>query len=248
MSGHSKWHSIKHKKAVTDAKRGRTFTRLIKEITVAARSGGGDPDANARLRKAVSDAKAMNMPADNIKRAIQKGTGELEGSHLEEITFEGYGPGGVAVLVDGVTDNRNRTVGDIRHVFSKYGGNLGETGCVAWMFQRKGYILVNSALSDEETLMALAVESGANDFAIHGQDYEITTTPEAFDTVLTAVKNKGIAPATAEVSMVPQTYVRLEGRTAQQMLKLMDALDEHDDVQQVFANFDIMEAELAEVT
>ena len=190
----------------------------------------------------------MNMPADNIKRAIQKGTGELEGSHLEEITFEGYGPGGVAVLVDGVTDNRNRTVGDIRHVFSKYGGNLGETGCVAWMFQRKGYILVNSALSDEETLMALAVESGANDFAIHGQDYEITTTPEAFDTVLTAVKNKGIAPATAEVSMVPQTYVRLEGRTAQQMLKLMDALDEHDDVQQVFANFDIMEAELAEVT
>ncbi|MBI4474309.1 MAG: YebC/PmpR family DNA-binding transcriptional regulator [Acidobacteria bacterium] len=246
MSGHSKWHSIKHKKAATDSKRGRAFTKIIKEITIAARIGGGDPEANPRLRKAIGDAKGLNMPADNIKRAIMKGTGELEGTHLEEVTYEGYGPGGVAMIVQAVTDNRNRTVSEIRHVFSKNGGNLGEAGSVAWMFHKKGYIAIDKSKSDEDTLMTLAIDAGADDFSSEESLYEIYTTPESFETVLNAIKAKGIETVTAEVSMIPQNYVKVEGKTAQQVVKLMEALDEHDDVQHVHANFDIEEAELAE--
>src|SRR6185503_7872029 len=203
MSGHSKWHSIKHKKGAIDAKRGRMFTKVIKEITIAARIGGGDQEANARLRKAIADAKALNMPADNIKRAIMKGTGELEGGQLEELTYEGYGPSGVALIVEVVTDNRNRTVSEIRHVFSKNGGNMGEAGSVAWMFSKKGYIAIDKSKSDEETLMNLAIDAGADDFASDESAYEIYTTPDRFDAVLTAVKGKGITPDTAEVSMIP---------------------------------------------
>jgi YebC/PmpR family DNA-binding regulatory protein len=246
MSGHSKWHSIKHKKAATDSKRGRAFTKLIKEITIAARIGGGDQDANARLRKAIIDAKALNMPADNIKRAIMKGTGELEGGQLDEVTYEGYGPGGVAMIVEAVTDNRNRTVGEIRHVFSKNGGNMGEAGSVGWMFTKKGYIVVERSRADEETLMSLAIESGADDFTTEGSNFEIYTSPAAFDGVLGALKAKGIEPSASEVSMIPSTYVKLEGKNAQQAVKLMEALDDHDDVQHVYANFDIEESELAE--
>ena len=246
MSGHSKWHSIKHKKGAIDAKRGRAFTKLIKEITIAARIGGGDVDGNPRLRKAVLDAKVLNMPADNIKRAIQKGTGELEGGQLDELMYEGYGPSGVAMIVEVVTDNRNRTVSEIRHVFSKNGGNMGESGSVAWMFHKKGYIAIDKSKGDEETLMTLAIDAGADDFSGDESNYEIYTTPEAFDAVLNAVKAKGIEPQTAEISMIPQNYVKVEGKPAQQVIKLMEALDEHDDVQHVYANFDIEESELAE--
>src|SRR5947207_8496059 len=246
MSGHSKWHSIKHKKAAIDSKRGRAFTKYIKEITVAARFGGGDPDGNPRLRKAILDAKTLNMPADNIKRAIMKGTGELEGGQLEEILYEGYGPAGVALLAEVVTDNRNRTVSEIRHVFSKNGGNMGEAGSVAWMFSKKGYIVIESSKADEETLMTIAIDAGADDFTSDESNYEIYTTPDAFDKVLTAVKTKGIQPETAEISMIPQNYVKVEGKTAQQLFKLMEAMEEHDDVQHVYANFDIEESELAE--
>jgi YebC/PmpR family DNA-binding regulatory protein len=246
MSGHSKWHSIKHKKAAIDSKRGRAFTKYIKEITVAARFGGGDPDGNPRLRKAILDAKTLNMPADNIKRAIMKGTGELEGGQLEEILYEGYGPAGVALLAEVVTDNRNRTVSEIRHVFSKNGGNMGEAGSVAWMFSKKGYIVIESSKADEETLMNLAIEAGADDFANEGDTYEIYTTPAAFDAVLNAIKEKGIETVSAEISMIPQTSVKVEGKAAQQVIKLMEALDEHDDVQHVYGNFDIEESELEE--
>ena len=246
MSGHSKWHSIKHKKGAIDAKRGRMFTKLIKEITIAARIGGGDAEGNPRLRKAIQDAKGVNMPADNIKRAIQKGTGELEGGQLDEIMYEGYAPGGVAMLVDVVTDNRNRTVSEIRHVFSKNGGNMGESGSVSWMFHKKGYIGIEKSKADEETLMTLAIDAGADDFESDESSYEIYTSPEAFESVLNAIKSKGIETVTAEVSMMPQTYVKVEGKTAQQVVKLMEALDEHDDVQHVYANFDIEESELAE--
>ena len=246
MSGHSKWHSIKHKKAAIDSKRGRAFTKYIKEITIAARIGGGDVDGNPRLRKAILDAKTLNMPADNIKRAIMKGTGELEGGQLEEILYEGYGPAGVALLAEVVTDNRNRTVSEIRHVFSKNGGNMGEAGCVAWMFSKKGYIVVDASKGDEETMMNIAIEAGADDFVNEGETYEIYTSPQAFDAVLNALKEKGIDTASAEISMIPQTYVKVEGKTAQQLVKLMEALEEHDDVQHVYANFDIEESELAE--
>jgi len=246
MSGHSKWHSIKHKKGAIDAKRGRMFTKLIKEITIAARIGGGDAEGNPRLRKAIQDAKGVNMPADNIKRAVQKGTGELEGGQLDEIMYEGYAPGGVAMLVDVVTDNRNRTVSEIRHVFSKNGGNMGESGSVSWMFHKKGYIGIEKAKADEETLMTLAIDAGADDFQSDESMYEIYTSPETFDSVLTAVKGKGIETMTAEISMIPQNYIKVEGKTAQQVVKLMEALDEHDDVQHVYANFDIEESELAE--
>jgi YebC/PmpR family DNA-binding regulatory protein len=246
MSGHSKWHSIKHKKGAIDAKRGRMFTKVIKEITIAARIGGGDADGNPRLRKAVADAKDLNMPADNIKRAIQKGTGELEGGQLDELQYEGYGPGGVAMIVDVVTDNRNRTVSEIRHVFSKNGGNMGEAGSVSWMFHKKGYIAIDKSKGDEDTLMTLAIDAGADDFTSEESNYEIYTSPEAFDKVLTAVKAKNIQPETAEISMIPQNYIKVEGKTAQQVVKLMEALDEHDDVQHVYANFDIEESELAE--
>jgi len=246
MSGHSKWHSIKHKKGALDAKRGRMFTKLIKEITIAARIGGGDAEGNPRLRKAIQDAKAVNMPADNIKRAVQKGTGELEGGQIEEIMYEGYGPSGVAMLVEVVTDNRNRTVSEIRHVFSKNGGNMGESGSVSWMFHKKGYIGIDKSKADEDTLMTLAIDAGADDFQSDESSYEIYTSPEAFEGVLNAIKGKGIETLSAEVSMIPQTQVKVEGKTAQQVLKLMEALDEHDDVQHVYANFDIEESELAE--
>src|SRR5262245_9695144 len=246
MSGHSKWHSIKHKKAAIDSKRGRAFTKLIKEITIAARIGGGDPEGNPRLRKAISDAKAVNMPTDNIKRAVMKGTGELEGGHLEEVTYEGYGPAGVAMLVEVVTDNRNRTVSEIRHVFSKNGGNMGEAGSVAWMFSKKGSVVIDSSKADEETVMTLAIDAGADDFRSEGSTYEIYTSPDSFESVQAAIKAKGIETLSAEISMIPQNYVKVEGKSAQQVVKLMEALDEHDDVQHVYANFDIEESELAE--
>ncbi len=247
MSGHSKWHSIKHKKAATDAKRGKMFTKLIKEITVAARTGGGDPEANSRLRNAMAEAKALNMPADNIKRAVMKGTDELDGGAIDEITYEGYGPGGVAVMVEVLTDNRNRTVGEIRFILAKNGGNLGENGCVAWMFTKRGYILIPTEKVDEETVMNIAIEVGAEDFSVQDDNYEIMTSPESFDEVVTELREKGLEPGTAELSMVPQNYVKLEGKAAQQMVRLMDALDDHDDVQDVHANFDIEESELAGV-
>ena len=246
MSGHSKWHSIKHKKGAIDAKRGRMFTKVIKEITIAARIGGGDVEGNPRLRKAVSDAKELNMPADNIKRAIMKGTGELEGGQLEELTYEGYGPSGVAMIVEVVTDNRNRTVSEIRHVFSKNGGNMGEAGSVSWMFKKKGYIVIEKSKGDEDTLMTLAIDAGADDFSSEESNYEIYTTPESFDAVLSAVKAKKIEPMSAEISMIPENYIKVEGKSAQQVIKLMEALDDHDDVQHVYGNFDIAESELAE--
>jgi YebC/PmpR family DNA-binding regulatory protein len=248
MSGHSKWHSIKHKKAAIDSKRGRSFTKFIKEITIAARIGGGDPEGNPRLRKAILDAKSLNMPADNIKRAVMKGTGELEGGQLEEITYEGYGPSGVAIIVEVVTDNRNRTVSEIRHIFSKNGGNMGETGCVSWMFHKKGDIVIEAAKADEETVMTVAIEAGADDFQNDGEAYEIFTAPENFDTVLEALKAKGIETMSAEISMIPTTSVKLEGKSAQQAMKLMEVMEEHDDVQHVYANFDIEENELAGAT
>jgi len=245
MSGHSKWHSIKHKKGALDAKRGKLFTKFIKEITVAARSGGGDPDANARLRKAINDAKAGNMPNDTIDRAIRRGTGEEEGVNYEEITYEGYGPCGVALMVQSMTDNRNRTVAEIRHIFSKNGGNLGESGSVGWMFEKKGYIVVEKAAKSEEELFELAIDAGADDLRDDEDNFEIITSPDAFDAVLTAVKGAGVEPQVAEVEMVPQNYIKLEGADARQMLKLMEALEDHDDVQKVSANFDISEADMA---
>jgi YebC/PmpR family DNA-binding regulatory protein len=245
MSGHSKWHSIKHKKGATDAKRGKLFTKFIKELTVAARTGGGDPDANARLRKAISDAKSGNMPNDTIDRAIRRGTGAEEGVNYEEITYEGYGPGGVALLIEAVTDNRNRTVAEIRHIFSKQGGNLGEAGSVGWLFEKKGYIVVEKSAKPEEELFDIAIEAGADDLRDDEDNFEIITAPEKFDAVQSAVKSAGVEPQVAEVSMVPQNYIKLEGSNAQQMLRLMEALEDHDDVQKVHANFDISEADMA---
>jgi YebC/PmpR family DNA-binding regulatory protein len=245
MSGHSKWHSIKHKKGATDAKRGKLFTKFIKEITVAARTGGGDPDANARLRKAILDAKAGNMPNDTIDRAVRRGTGAEEGVNYEEITYEGYGPGGVALLIEAVTDNRNRTVAEIRHMFSKNGGNLGEAGSVGWLFEKKGYIVVDKTAKPEEELFEIAIEAGADDLRDDEDNFEIITSPENFEGVQTAIKSAGIEPQMAEVSMVPQTYVKLEGSSAQQMLRLMETIEDHDDVQKVYANFDIDEADMA---
>ena len=245
MSGHSKWHSIKHKKGALDAKRGKLFTKFIKELTVAARTGGGDPDANARLRKAIGDAKAGNMPNDTIDRAIRRGTGAEEGVNYEEINYEGYGPGGVALLIEAVTDNRNRTVAEIRHIFSKQGGNLGESGSVGWLFEKKGYLVVSKSAKPEEELFDIAIEAGADDLRDDEDNFEIITSPENFDAVHAAVKSAGIEPQVAEVSMVPQNYVKLEGSNAQQMLRLMEALEDHDDVQKVHANFDISEADMA---
>ena len=245
MSGHSKWHTIKHKKGALDAKRGKIFTKLIKEITVAARTGGsGDVDSNARLRKAVSDAKGLNMPNDTIDRAINRGTGQLEGVAYDEITYEGYGPNGVAILVETMTDNRNRTVAELRHLFSKNGGNLGEAGSVAWMFDKKGYIVVDKAAKSEDELFEIAIEAGADDMQDDGDVFEIFTSPENFEAVNEAVKKAGIEPQAAEVSMIPQNYIKLEGNDAKQMMKLYDALDDNDDVQKVYANFDIDESEM----
>jgi len=245
MSGHSKWHSIKHKKGATDAKRGKLFTKFIKEITVAARAGGGDPDANARLRKAILDAKAGNMPNDTIDRAVRRGTGAEEGVTYDEIIYEGYGPGGVAMLIEAMTDNRNRTVAEIRHIFSKNGGNLGESGSVGWLFEKKGYIVVEKTAKPEEELFDIAIEGGADDVRDDGDNVEIITSPENFESVQSAIKAAGIEPQVAEVSMIPQNYIKLEGSSAQQMLRLMESMEDHDDVQKVYANFDIDEADMA---
>ena len=249
MSGHSKWHSIRHKKAAVDAKRGKLFTKLIKEITVAARLGGGNPDGNPRLRTAIAKAKEANMPAENIKRAIQKGTGELPGTVIEEAVYEGYGPGGVAVLVEVATDNKNRTTSEIRHLFSKYGGSLGEAGCVAWMFQKRGYILVDKQGVDEDALMALVMEAGAEDLKNSPDEpsYEIITAPEDLEKVRQALRAQGFPVQLAEISMVPQSYVTLNGKEAEQMLRLMEMLEDHDDVQHVYANFDVPEEVLQRV-
>jgi YebC/PmpR family DNA-binding regulatory protein len=240
MSGHSKWSSIKHKKGAADAKRGKVFTKLIKEITVAARMGGsGDPDANPRLRTAIAAAKNENMPKDNIERAIKKGTGELEGVNYEESSYEGYGPGGAAVLVESLTDNKNRAVADIRHIFSKCGGNLGENGCVAWMFDKKGYIVVERSAIDEDSLMEVALEAGAEDVRSDESNFEVITAPEDFEEVKAAIDAKAIAYLDAEVTMLPQTTADLEGKEAEQMIRLMDMLDDCDDVQKVYTNADI---------
>ncbi|MGB6975117.1 MAG: YebC/PmpR family DNA-binding transcriptional regulator [Terracidiphilus sp.] len=244
MSGHSKWATIKHKKGALDAKRGKTFTRLIKEITIAARSGG-DPDGNPRLRGAILAAKAENMPADNIKRAIQRGTGELEGVNYEEITFEGYGPGGVAVIVEVTTDNRNRTVSEIRHCFSKNGGNLGETGSVRFLFSKKGVIAVEKSAATEEQLMNIVLESGGEDLNDEGENWEILTDPSGFEDVLNAVKAAGIPTVMSEVTMIASTYTKLEGSAVGQMMRLLDALEDFDDTQNVYSNFD-MDAEQME--
>jgi len=244
MSGHSKWATIKHKKAATDAKRGKMFTRIIKEIMIAARAGGGDPDANPRLRKAITDAKGVSMPADNIKRAVMRGTGELEGGQIEEVTFEGYGPGGAAVLVQVATDNRNRTVSDIRHVFSKNGGNLGEQGSVSWMFERKGQIIIEKDKAGEDQLMNLVLEAGAEDMRDNGEEWEVISAPEAHDGVLETIQKAGIATVSAEVAMLPKNLTKLEGKNAAAMLRLSESLEEHEDVQNVYSNFDVDEKEL----
>ena len=244
MSGHSKWATIKHKKGALDAKRGKTFTRLIKEITIAAK-GGGDPDGNPRLRTAVLAAKAENMPADNIKRAIQRGTGELEGVNYEEATFEGYGPGGVAVLVDVLTDNRNRAVSEIRHTFSKNGGNLGEAGSVKFMFAKKGLIAVEKSAASEEKLMDIVLEHGGEDLKDEGDTWEILTEPGSYEAVAKAVKAAGIPTVMSEVTMVASIYNKLEGTAAGQMVRLLEALEDLDDVQNVHSNFD-MDAEQME--
>jgi len=247
MSGHSKWATIKHKKGALDAKRGKTFTRLIKEITMAAKSGGGDADTNPRLRTAVAAAKAENMPADNIKRAIQRGTGELPGATYEEIQFEGYGPGGVALLVNVTTDNRNRTVSEIRHAFTKGGGNLGEAGSVAWMFHKKGSIVVPKTKAKEDDLMNIVLENGGEDLNDDGENWEVTTDPGSYEAVLEAVKKAGIEVVHSEVGMVPQNYIKLEGSAAAQMVRLLETMEDHDDVQNVYSNFDMDQAQLAEM-
>nr|ADI18082.1 uncharacterized conserved protein [uncultured Acidobacteriales bacterium HF0200_23L05] len=249
MSGHSKWASIKHKKGAADAKRGKLFTRIIKELTVAARDAGGDPDTNPRLRTVIADAKSANMPADNIKRAIRRGTGEEPGVSYEEVTYEAYGPGGAALLIECMTDNTNRAVGEIRHLLSKHNGNLGTTNSVAWMFEKHGYIVIEKAGVDEETLMTAAIEAGADDFKDEGDNWEIISTPELFEEIRSAVTAAGVEPMSAQVAMLPQNLVRLEGKQAQQMIKLMDVLEDQDDVQNLWSNFDVdtkeIEASLA---
>ena len=249
MSGHSKWASIKHKKGAADAKRGKLFTRIIKELTVAARDAGGDPDTNPRLRTVIADSKAANMPADNIKRAIRRGTGEEPGVSYEEVTYEAYGPGGAALLIECMTDNTNRAVGEIRHLLSKHNGNLGTTNSVAWMFEKHGYIVVEKSGVDEETLMTAAIEAGADDFKDEGDSWEIISTPELFEGIRVAVTATGVQPMSAQIAMLPQNLVKLEGKQAQQMIKLMDVLEDQDDVQNLWSNFDIdakeIEASLA---
>ncbi|MCK4765842.1 MAG: YebC/PmpR family DNA-binding transcriptional regulator [Candidatus Aminicenantes bacterium] len=246
MSGHSKWSSIKHKKAATDAKRGKLFTRYIREITFAARSGGGDPDMNAGLRHAIDGAKSVNMPADNIKKAIQRGAGELDGVNYEQFTYEGYGPGGVAVLVECLSDNKNRTVGEVRHVFTKYNGNLGENGCVAWMFSKKGMILIEEGVIEEDDLMELVLENGAEDMKNEDGNFIVTAAVEDYDKVVQAVREKEIPTISAEIAMVPSTYIKLQGKQAQSMMKMSEKLEELDDVQDVWSNFDISDEEIEE--
>ena len=243
MSGHSKWATIKHKKAALDAKRGKSFTRIIKEIMIAARTGG-DPDMNPRLRTAIAAAKAVSMPSDNIKKAIMRGTGELEGGQIDEVMFEGYGPGGAAVLVMVATDNRNRTVSEIRHMFSKNGGNLGEQGSVAWMFERKSQIIVPMEKAGEDQLMSIVLDAGADDLRNDGESWEVLSPPEAHEAVLQALGKAGLTPTSAEVVMVPKNLMMIEGKQASAMLRLSDALEEHDDVQNVYSNFDVDETEM----
>uniref|UniRef100_A0A831TYF3 Probable transcriptional regulatory protein ENQ87_00380 n=1 Tax=Geobacter metallireducens TaxID=28232 RepID=A0A831TYF3_GEOME len=243
MSGHNKWSTIRHKKGAADAKRGKIFTKIIKEITVAAKLGGGDPAGNPRLRSAIDKAKSENMPKDNIERAIKKGTGELEGVNYEEIVYEGYGPGGVAVLVECMTDNRNRTVGEVRSTFTKCNGNMGETGCVSWMFDKKGLIVVGKD-ADFEKLFEVALEAGAEDVADEEEQYEVLTDPTSFIEVREALEKAGFAYESAEITMIPQTMVKLDGKNAENMLKLMDRLEDNDDVQNVYANFDISTEEM----
>jgi YebC/PmpR family DNA-binding regulatory protein len=243
MSGHSKWATIKHKKAATDAKRGKMFTRIIKEITIAARSGG-DPDGNPRLRSAILAAKGVSMPSDNIKKAIMRGTGELEGGQIEEVMFEGYGPGGAAVLVNVATDNRNRTVSDIRHVFSKNGGNMGEQGSVAWMFERKSQMFVPIEKVTEDDLMAIVLDGGADDLRNDGDRWMVLSAPEAHEAVMKAIDAAGLPHEDASIAMVPKNLIRLEGKNASGMLRLNEALEDHEDVQNVYSNFDIDEKEL----
>jgi YebC/PmpR family DNA-binding regulatory protein len=241
MSGHSKWATIKHKKGAADAKRGRLFTKLIKEIAQAARLGGGDPAANPRLRKAIDDAKAVNMPADNIKRAVQRGTGEIPGAAYEEVTYEGYGPGGTAILIEAMTDNKNRTLPEIRTIFSKHGGNLGESGSVKFLFQKMGYIAIEKEKATEDAVMEAAIEAGADDVATTEQYHEVKTSPDSFDQVKTQLEKKGLPLAVAEISMIPTTEVSLDAKKAEQMVRLMEAIEEHEDVQNVWANFDFQE-------
>lgn len=244
MAGHSKWANIKHKKAREDAKRGKIFTKLIKEITVAARLGGGDPNANPRLRAAIAAAKAANMPADNIERAIKKGTGELEGVNYEDVTYEGYGPGGVAIILECVTDNKNRTTPEIRHLFSKYGGNLGENGSVSYMFNRKGYIIIEKDKADEDTLMELVLDAGGEDVVDEGEHWGVYTDSSSFNAVREAIENAGIEMVEAKISMIPATYTKLDGSKLQSALKLLDAFENHDDVQNVWTNLDFDESEV----
>jgi YebC/PmpR family DNA-binding regulatory protein len=245
MSGHSKWATIKHKKGALDAKRGKIFTRLIKEVTIAAKTGGGDPDGNPRLRGAIAAAKAENMPADNIKRAIQRGTGELEGVNYEEITYEGYGPGGVAVIVDVLTDNKNRAVSEIRHAFSKNGGNLGESNSVSWMFTKKGVIVVAKDAVSEDKLTEIVLDAGADDLSDEGENWEILCDPKEFENVTNALKAAKLTPEHAEVTMISSTYTKLEGAPANQMMRLLETLEDLDDAQNVYSNFDMENQEVA---
>ncbi|HIE30466.1 TPA: YebC/PmpR family DNA-binding transcriptional regulator [Candidatus Poribacteria bacterium] len=239
MSGHSKWATTKRRKSAVDAKRGKIFTKLTKEITVAARIGGGDADINPRLRNAIAEAKANNMPNENIERAIKRGTGELEGVQYEELSLEAYAPGGVALIMEILTDNRNRTLADVRHILSKSGGNLGERGCVSWMFEKKGLIVVDKDSSDEDEIFMLALEAGADDLKTENDTFDIYTTPETFGDVRNAIEEAGIDITLAEISMIPKITVRVEGKNAQQVLQLLETLDEHDDIQHVYSNFDV---------
>lgn len=250
MAGHSKWAQIKHKKAQVDAKRGKIFTKLVKEISVAARLGGGDPEKNPRLRVAIEKAREVNMPSDNIKRAIMKGTGELGGAAYEEVIYEGYGPAGVALLIEAMTDNKNRTVSEIRHLLSKHGGSLGESGCVSWIFEKKGYILVDKKTIDEDTLLSIALDAGVEDFRNDPKEenYELIFSPENLKDVKNVLEKAGINISLAEVTMLPKNYVSIEGEDAEKMLKLMDALEDHDDIQNVYANFDIPDEAMNKVS
>ncbi len=250
MAGHSKWAQIKHKKAQVDAKRGKIFTKLVKEISVAARLGGGDPEKNPRLRVAIEKAREVNMPSDNIKRAIMKGIGELGGAAYEEVIYEGYGPAGVALLIEAMTDNKNRTVSEIRHLLSKHGGSLGESGCVSWIFEKKGYILVDKKTIDEDTLLSIALDAGVEDFRNDPKEenYELIFSPENLKDVKNVLEKAGINISLAEVTMLPKNYVSIEGEDAEKMLKLMDALEDHDDIQNVYANFDIPDEAMNKVS
>ena len=247
MSGHSKWSSIKHKKGAADAKRGKIFTKIIKEITVAARIGGGDPDGNPRLRTAIMGAKSNNMPVDNITRAIKKGTGELEGVHYEEHTYEGYGPGGAAIFLEAMTDNKNRTVREIRAALGKAGGNLGENGCVGWMFEQKGLIVVKTEAKSEDDLMELAIDAGADDLQTVDEHYEITTAVENFEAVRKALEDAGVPMELAEITRIPQNTVSIDEKKGKALLKLMDILDDHDDIQKAYSNFDISDEVMAAI-